>query len=245
MRKLLAALLLLGAVARASAGDDPRTVIAKAIAAQGGEGKLASVRAGRSTMRGTLFDGNREIAFTGEQSIQLPGQIKIALTLKTAPKTTKIVEVIDGDKGWISIDGQVKEADASSLARARQLLYLSRITRLTPLLGEKEFELTALEESKVNDRPTAGVKVVSKGQKDVGLYFDKETGLLVKVEYPTRNNQDREVTQEDLFSDYAEFGGIKLPRKNVSFQDGKKLVDVEIVNARFPDSIPSSEFGKP
>ena len=245
MRKFLAALLFLSAAARASAGDDPRTVIARAIAAQGGEGKLAAVRAGRSTLRGTLFDGNREFAFTSEQSFQLPGQIKIALTLKTAPKTTKIVEVIDGDKGWISIDGQVKEADAVSLARAKQLLYLSRISRLTPLLGEKEFELTALEESKVNDRPTAGVKVVSKGHEDVSLYFDKETGLLVKLEYPTRNNQYREVTQEDFFSEYAEFCGVKLPQKNVSFQDGKKLVDVEIVDAKFPDSIPSSEFGKP
>jgi hypothetical protein len=245
VRKLLAALLFVGAAARASAGDDPRAVIAKAIAAQGGESKLAAVRAGRSTLRGTLFDGNRQIAFTSEQSFQLPGQIKIALTLKTAPKTTTIIEVINGDEGWISIDGQVKEVDSVSLARARQLLYLSRITRLTPLLRDKEFELTGSGESRINDRPAACVKVASKGQKDVGLYFDKETGLLVKLEYPTTNNQDRGVTQEDILSDYAEFGGVKLPKKNVSFQDGMKLVDVEIVDAKFPDSIPSGEFGKP
>jgi outer membrane lipoprotein-sorting protein len=245
MRWLVPALLLVGLTGPARAGDDARAVLAKAVAALGGEAKLARIRAARSTLKGTLFDGNREIPFTGEITFQLPGQIKIALTLKTAPKAKTVVEVIDGDKGWIAIDGQVSEADPASLARTNQQLYLSRVTWLVPLLKEKEFELTTLKETKVDERPAAGVKVASKGQKDIDLYFDKESGLLVKLEYLTKNNQGREVTQEDSFSNYAEFGGVKLPKKSVSFQDGKKLVEVEITDAKFPDSIPASEFGKP
>ncbi|HMF12563.1 MAG TPA: hypothetical protein VKE94_09665 [Gemmataceae bacterium] len=245
MRRFLAALLVIGSSGYVCAEDDARAVIAKAVTAQGGEAKLSRIRAARSTLRGTLYDGNREVPFTSEITLQLPGQIKIALSLKTAPKAKTIVEVVDGDKGWIRIDGQVNETDPASLARTRQQLYLSRVSRLAPLLEDKDFELTTLKETKVEQRPAAGVRVASKGQKDIDLYFDKESDLLVKIEYVTKNNQGREVTQEDYFSNYAAFSGVKLPKKSLSFQEGKKLVEVEITDARFPESIPAREFGKP
>jgi hypothetical protein len=155
------------------------------------------------------------------------------------------VEVIDGDKGWISIHGKAAEADADGLARMKQQVYLSRVIWLTPLLKDKEFELTTLKETKVNDRPALGVKVASKGQKDVSLYFDKESGLLIKLDYPTKNNLGRDVTQEDHFSNFAEMGGVKLPKKSIAFQDGKKLMELEVTEAQFPESIPAREFAKP
>jgi outer membrane lipoprotein-sorting protein len=246
MRRLaVVAVVLVGWTGSTRAQDDARAVVAKAVAAQGGEAKLAKIRAVRSKLKGTLYDGNREISFAGEQSFQLPSQIRIVLTLKTTPKAQTIVQVIDGDKGWISIDGQAKEADTQSLAQMRQQLHLSRVLWLTPLLKDKDLELTMLKESKVNDRLAVGVKVASKGQKDISLYFDKENGQLVKVEYLTKNNQGREVTQEDYLSNYADFGGVKLPKKSVAMQDGKKIVEAEITDAQYPDSIPASEFGKP
>src|SRR5437762_5492292 len=158
MRKFVfVALVCATWTALARAQDDARALVAKAVAAQGGEEKLAKIRAGRSKLKGKLYSDSGEIPFTGEEVFQLPGQIKIVLTLKlkAAPQGQTLVQGIDGDKGWISIDGQAKDADADSLARMRQQLYLSRIIWLTPLLKEKEFELTTLKESKVNDRPVA------------------------------------------------------------------------------------------
>jgi hypothetical protein len=239
------ALLIVSFMGMARAQDDARAIVAKAVAAQGGEEKLAKIRAGRSKLKGTLFADGREIAFTGEEMFQLPGQVKIVLNLKNTPAGQTVVEVIDGDKGWISINGKATEADADALARMKQQVYLSRVIWLTPLLKDKEFELTTLKETKVNDKPALAVKVASKGQKEVSLYFDKESGLLVKLDYPTKNNLGRDVTQEDNFSNYAEVGGVKLPKKSVAFQDGKKLMELEVTEAQFPDSIPAREFAKP
>src|SRR5262249_46755722 len=161
----------------------------KAIKAQGGEEKMSKIRAGRSKLKGTLFDNGREIPFTGEEVFALPNQIKITLMVKTAPKGQSIVEVVDGDKGWISIDGQVKDADLDALARLKQQAYLSRVIWLTPLLNDNEYKLSMLKEIKAGDRALVGVKVASKDQKDVSLYFDKENGLLVRLDYITKNNQ--------------------------------------------------------
>jgi outer membrane lipoprotein-sorting protein len=239
------ALLLAGSAGTVCAQDDARAVVAKAVEAQGGETKLAKVRAVRSKLKGTLYVGGQEVPFTGEMFLQLPSQIKIDLTLKTTPKNQRIIEVIDGEKGWTSTDGQTQDAETTALARMRQQLYLSRVLWLAPLLKENAFELTPLKGTTVNDRPALGVKVVAKGQKDVSLYFDKASGLLAKVEYLTTNNQGREVTQEEFFGDYADAGGIKRPRKGIAFQDGKKLMDVEITDTQFPESISATEFGKP
>jgi hypothetical protein len=238
-------LLILSFTGATQAQDDARAIVAKAIKAQGGEEKLSQVRAGRSKLEGVLYSDGREIPIAGEDVFALPGQIKIKLTVNTTPRAMTIVEIVDGDKGWISIDGQVKEADADGLARMKQQLYLSRVIWLTPLLKDRDFELTPLKETKVADRALLGIKVASKGQKEINLYFDKESGLLARLEYPTKNNQGREVMQEDSFSDYIELGGIKIPKKSVAMQDGKKLMEVKVISAEFPESIPAKEFSKP
>src|SRR5262249_9045696 len=176
-------LVVIGLTGVARAQDDPRAVVTKAIKAQGGEEKIAKIRAGRSKLKGTVYTNGREFAFTGEEVFALPSQIKTTLVVKTTPKGQSIVEVFDGDKGWISQDGQVKDAGSDDLARLKQQAYLSRVIWLTPLLNDKEFKLSMLKEVKVGDRALVGVKVASKDQKDIGLYFDKETGLLVRLDY--------------------------------------------------------------
>ena len=229
----------------AHAQDEARAVVAKAIKAQGGEERIAKIRAGRSKLKGTLYDSGREIAFTGEEVFALPNQFKTSLVVKTTPKGQNIVEAVDGDKGWISMEGQVEDADSESLARMKQQAYLSRVIWLTPLLNDKEFKLSMLKEIKVGDRALVGIKVGSKDQKDVSLYFDKETGLLARLDYLTKNNQGREVTQEDSFSDYVEVGGVKTPKKSMAVQDGKKLIELVVTEVEFPTSIPAKEFSKP
>jgi len=47
-------------------------------------------------------------------------------------------------------------------------------------LRQPTLSLTHLGESKVVNRPVVGVKVAQQGHRDVLLYFDNETRLLVK-----------------------------------------------------------------
>src|SRR5262249_31340150 len=58
-----------------------------------------------------------------------------------------------------------------------------RVTTLVPLLEDPGFTLTALGEAKVEGRAALGVKVAFKGRPDLSLYFDQESGLLVKYDY--------------------------------------------------------------
>ena len=58
-----------------------------------------------------------------------------------------------------------------------------KVARMVPLLKEKGYELSLIGEDKVEGKKVVGVRVTKKDQKDISLFFDKETGLLAKLEY--------------------------------------------------------------
>ena len=98
----------------------------------------------------------------------------------------------------------------------------------------------------MDGKPAVGVKVTAKDHKDIELYFDKESVLPVKT---VRSSLDAETTKgatvEVVYSVYKEFDGIKNPSKMVVLQDGKKLMELEITDAKKLDKVDPREFAKP
>lgn len=242
----LAAGLLLGLTQGASAQDDVRAIIQKAIKAHGGEQKLARMKAVRDQAKGTMYLGDMAIAFTGESVYQLPSQLKNVIRVEVQNMKVTVIQVFDGDKGWVHNNGQTKPLEGPMLDSVKETIYAFNLSLLTPLLDDKTFTLTALGESKVNGMAAFGVKVSSKGHKDVRLYFDKGTGLLVKRDYEGLDaGGAKEVPHEEVYSDFKEYEGVVRPRKVVVFQDGKKFLEGEVTDVRFFDKIDPREFAKP
>jgi hypothetical protein len=242
---LLSVFWIIAAAGLVRAQDDARAIVAKAVAAHGGEEKLGRLRADHVRVKGTLFQDDKEFPFLGETIVQLPSQFKNVMELKVMGQNRKVVQVLNGEHGWESLDGQARDPEAARLSQMKEALYKDQLTRLTPLLKDNAYQLTALKETKIKDRPAVGIKVASKGHKDANLWFDKENGLLIKAEYTTMNNQKREVQQEEFFSDFKEVGGIKRPMKVLALQDGKKFMEAEITDVQYPEKIADSEFAKP
>ena len=106
--------------------------------------------------------------------------------------------------------------------------------------------MAPLGEVKVDGQPALGIRVSSKGHRDVNLYFDKAKGLLVKVE--TRDVDlltGQEVTTEKIMSDYKEVGGLLRPSKVRVLRDGKKLMDLEMEEVKLVDKFDKEFFDKP
>jgi hypothetical protein len=206
----LAALLSLVCCGPAVAADEPRTLIEKAIKAQGGEEVLGRRVATQVAMKGSLHVGGTEsIAFTGVIFTQPEGTVKYTLNVTFADNKIGITQVIADDKGWRKIDGagqnQIEDLDEANLDEARQTRYFDRVVSLLPLLKDKGFTLKSLGAVQVRDKPALGVQVSSKGQPDVKLFFDQTSGLLVKTAYrykrPTTNKEE---LGELYYSDYRE-----------------------------------------
>ncbi len=254
-RSLFPSLLALGAVlfltAGARADDTVQAILEKAIKAQGGMEKLAKPRASHSKIKGTVEAMGLTITITGENYVQSPGRIKTVMDFEVNNMKGGIVQVFGKDGAWVQVNfggnSQTIDLKKDFGDAIKDALYAERVRQLVPLVKnkDKEFELSPLGEAKVNDKPAVGVHVESKGHKPVNLFFDKESGLLVKTEGRAMGIDQQESNQETILSDYKAVDGVKVPMKTVVLHDGKKVTEIEVTEVEFLDKLDDSEFAKP
>ncbi len=187
MRKWLShgsvAALLLGLAVHAwgQGAGNAKAVIDKAIVAHGGAKNLELLRRTRVQGKGSAFIMDREVPFTSDAYQDLPDRSRTVLTLTLKGVPVTVIQVQNGDKVWTSVSREVKEADEQEAAQVRFTQYTALVQMLTPLIQDKNFTLTSLGESNVKGKPALGINVAYPGKKDVQLYFDKDTFLLVKM----------------------------------------------------------------
>ena len=248
MRKTCVAAWVLVLVAgTVSAQEKPQEIIQRAIKAHGGDEKLARITCDKVKVNGFLVVGEDDVLFTAETFVQLPGVFKNTVTLTVNGRKVVIVQILNGEKTSVTQDGQPLKVTAAADADMRETMHLERAARLVPLLNDKAYELAALEESKVNNQPVNGVKVTMKGHKDLRLYFDKETNLLIKSEHPHDDGKGGgEVKQEEYYAEFKDFGdGFKRSSRVSTYRDGKKVMGAVLVEAKCLDKIPEAELAKP
>ena len=223
--------LLLATTVRAEDSEAAK-VIDKALKAHGNPSakQAAVVWKGKGTFYG-MGDG---FPYTGTWSIQSADKFKIEID-------NVFSLIVNGDKGWFGDQEMTKE----QLEENRQGMHQNYVARLYPL-KDKAFALKLVGEGKVDDKPAVGVKVSSKGRRDVTLYFDKESGLLVKMEMQVKDEQSgEEKKQESFIKDYVTVDGVKLPSKMVIKRDGKVYVDGEMTEYKTSEKLPDETFAKP
>jgi pimeloyl-ACP methyl ester carboxylesterase len=233
--------LLVGCPASTLAQEEARAIIAKGIKALGGEEKIDQVKAWRSKSKGTLSAGGAP--FTQEVFVQLPQQFKEVFRLEALNHT--VTTIWTGEGGWLDVNGDIKPLEGTTLAQIKEASYASGVLRLTPL-KDQMYELSLLEESQIDSRPAVGVQVTAKGHQAMRLYFDKENGLPVKtIREIIEQNTKKTITDERFLSRYEEHGGRKWPTKVTVHRDGKKFMDLEVVDIQVVDKFEASVFAKP
>ena len=248
MRWSCAAVALAVVVAPALASDDAaRSVIEKAIKAQGGADKVARLRTMRIKAEGTisLVPGQPGSPFVIEDWWQMPDRYKTTSRFELIGKKVSQTQALDGETGWMQSNGVIIDMPKEAVAEMREQKYAEDLDRLG-FLNDKRIGLTALGESKVGRRTAVGVLIKSMGHRDVKLWFDKANGLLVKREqWVLDSGAGKEVAQEVLFGDYRETDGVKHYRALTAYRDGKKIIEVKVREIEFFDKLDKKVFAKP
>jgi hypothetical protein len=249
MRRLmvgsLAVAFVLGFVPGAFADGEVKAILDKALKAHGGAEKLGKVKCLQTKSKGKLelFGG---IEMTQETSVKFTGKFKEVVEMEVNGQKIRVSSVYDGTKASIVANGQEVPVNDKLMEEFKEGAYALRIGRMTNLLTDKSLQLSLLGESKVEDRPAVGVKIASKGHRDIDLYFDKENGLLAKVQTRKLDGQTmQEVDEERIIKEYQDVDGQKTAKKVLVNHDGKKYLEVEMLEVKFPDDIDESEFQKP
>lgn len=247
MRALIAALCALVAFTPSVWADDKaRAVVERAIKAQGGEAKVAKLRTMRIKVEGTAeIVPGQKVELAIEDVWQMPDRYKSTSTATLGGQKVTQTQTINGDKGWIQTADAVQDMPKGALAEMKEQRYAEDLDRFA-FLEDAGAELSLLDEVKVGGKPAVGVLVKSKGHRDVKLYFDKDSGLLVKREHRVLDpGSGKEVVQEVVFGDYQEKDGLKHYKTITAFRDGKKFVEAKVTGIEFYTKLDEKTFAKP
>jgi hypothetical protein len=234
----------MGSLVRAD-DKDPTAVLDKAIKALGGEEKLKKVGAASWKTKLTItFNGNSN-DFSSHATAEGLDRYRSEFEGEFNGNAFKGVTVLNGDKGWRKFGDMKMDLDADGLANEKRQVYLQIVPGLILPLKGKGFKLEVVAEEKVGDKPAAAIKATGPDGKDFTLYFDKESGLPVKLVAKVIGFGGDEFTQETTYKDYKEFDGIKKATKTESKRDGEDFIKAEISEFKVLDKVDSKTFSEP
>ena len=248
MRKLSSAALGLGLLVTLpvlAQEPSPRAILEKAITAHGGEKVLGKFKASLVHSKGKIHVG-AVVDFTAQEAVELPDKFRSLLHIDFNEMNISILQIFDGKNGWASTMGNTTDLDEQSKKEIQETLHAMRVANMVGVLADKRFAIAPLGYLKVKDKEAIGVRVSYQGHRDVNLYFDKGSGLLVKMEGRGLNPlTKKEANQEKFFSDYHDVDGRKSPRKVEVHNDGQLFVEVEVLEIQLLERHDDSTFKRP
>ncbi len=244
--QVLGNLLVLFTLAAGQPADTQvRELLGKAIEAHGGEAALSRNRVDRVKLKGILQVQGREMPFEAETLVRLPDGFRNQITL-TPPMSTPmiLIQLMHEGKASLYVNGAPQASTEAQLQELRETLLINQAMRLVPLVREKNFRLEWLGEGQVNGRPVDGIGVSAPGRRSVRLWFDRQTAYLVRTAHPVLVDGEM-VVQEETYGDFRLLGAYRRPVRMVTTRAGKKLMDAELVDVRYPEKISEAEFLAP
>jgi hypothetical protein len=243
----LLAIILLSGPGGPTRGDnnDASAVLDRAIEALGGQTKLSQPKAIAWKARGKAFDDGNESAFTNETTVQDLTHFRMEWEDEVGGNFARGVTVVSGERGWRKYDGEARDLDGNRLANHKRNIYLLVIPVTLVPLKAGAFLVEPATDENVDGKPAAGIKVVGPDGKEFLLYFDKQTGLPVKLVARVPGVPGQEVTQETIFRDYKDFDGIKKATRLERRRDGEKILEQEITEFKVLDRVPPETFSEP
>jgi hypothetical protein len=235
------ALALVSAPGLSATGEDneANAVLDKAIKAIGGEARLGEAKAVAWKARGKSVNNGGEYPFTNETTVQGIDQLRMEWEEEIDRNRVMGITVLNGNKGWRKNGDNFTKLDGNRLANQKRNLYLLVVpVLLVPLKGEA-FQIGPAGEQKVGDNLAIGLKVTGPDGKDFNLYFDKKSGLPVKLEVRIAS-QGAKFTQETTFGDYKDFDGIKKAQRSKEGGMARRSPGLATSLSKQPPAYPAS-----
>lgn len=223
----------------AQSGPPPDQILDKYIAALGGGESLAALT---SLIAQGTYEGyetyHEKVPF--ELYAKAPAQLTTTIHTQNGDSTS----VFDGSAGWIAAADKpvhlfplLPGAELDG-ARVDAVLFFPAKIRDALINWRGGFPVTTLD-----DREVQVIQGVGEGKTRVKLYFDKESGLLLRQVRYVETKVGINPLQID-YKDYRAVNGVKLPYSwTVTWTNGQSTYEVREYQAN--SAIDASKFAKP
>ena len=241
---LAAAVSLMGTPSRAGEAQ-VNQVLDKAIKALGGEEKLNKATALIWKSKGKITIEGNQNEFSTEATVQGLDHYRSVFDGEFNGNKVKGQAVLNGDKGWRKFGDQSMDMDPDAIKNEKRTVYLMVVPATILPLKSKSFKVESAPDESIKGKPAAVLKVTGPDGKDFTLYFDKASGLPVRLVAKVIGWNGEEFVQDSTFSDYKDFGGIKKASKTSVKRDGEDFLEVEVTEFKVLDKVPADTFAEP
>lgn len=207
-------------------------IIEKYVTAVGGAGAIQ--KATTRVMTGTILFGG------GETSIEVIAKAPDKRVSITQMGGGSSYTAFDGTAGWLGSSGRpAREMSAAESAAAA----LDARFELVPHLKEIFPQLRRVRPEVINGALCDVLMGGGPGKPPVRLYFDRNSGLLVRMVRYAETPLGRNPTEID-YADYRDAGGVKIPyRWTLARPNGRFTIRISEVKTNVP--VEDSRFAKP
>jgi photosynthetic reaction center cytochrome c subunit len=219
----------------------PEEIVDRYIQAIGGAQRLATITSITASGTSVGFGG-----FGGGGAVQFyakaPDQRTTIIEFKDAPGRDASIRSFDGKVAWIKTpltvlgEYQVLGNELDGARLDAQLTFAGQIKQVLT-------NFRTLEPASINDKDVDVVQANGPGRVFVTMYFDNQTGFLVRTVRYAASPIGRMPTQVD-YSDYRDVNGVKIPFKyTFAWLDGRDAFQLSNVRVNLP--IDAARFGRP
>jgi photosynthetic reaction center cytochrome c subunit len=207
-------------------------ILAKYVQAVGGIEAINKITSRTATGKITLGPRQFPVRIFGKS----PNESAVLTHLPNGDSAT----IYNGQQGWSSTPGRpvrdMSSADVAAAALDADLQFPADANRVF-----KELKVTG--EEKIGVKPTYVMAGAREGQPPTRLYFDQQSGLLLREVRYAETPLGLNPTQID-YTDYRDQGGVKTPFQwTISQPRGRSMIQIEqmLLNVQIDDS----KFAKP
>lgn len=210
----------------------------------GGKAYLSKFKSSSSKMKGDIYLQGAKVPFAGDVQTQGADQQKVAIDITIDGQKLAVVQVLNRDRGWVKLNDTTIDMDKDKLAETLEQAHAGWVATLVPLTDEA-FKLDTVGEVQVEDQPAIGIRVSHAGRRDVNLFFDKKTHLLVKTETRVKDEESKQEMTEEGFLGGYDGKDVKLALKITVKRDGKLYLEAELSDIKLEEKLDDSVFAKP
>ena len=202
--------------------EQGRRIFAFAQQAAGGVERLRAIQETSVSYSGTIRVASYEMPITSRDTFTFPTTL---LTVATLP-SGQIATFFDGKGGW-------RESPQGKGAISERMIgvFRAQVTRhtLNLLRGEGSFTVAFEKREKVGNAE-ADILLVNKNDEMVRLFVDAATGLILKKAFRGIGTGGP-ASIEEIYSDYREIEGVKLPFRMSVTQNGTAFLEATVTEA--------------
>ena len=213
-------------------------ILLKAQEAAGGPDKLAAVK--DLTRRGEFVAMGGMMTADQTTRIILPDVFRQEMQLPFGP----VVIFAAGDSGWMKgPQGEMPLAGAA-LKQAQGALFR---VRESLLLSDRDAERTVnfVESSELEGKAVDVIEVSADESLSVKLWIDSASGDVLKTAYAGAAMSGAPAEVEEIFSDYREVDGIRVPFQTKILQNGKDFAELTVSEASYNSGLEKEALAKP